>query len=158
MDASVSLRVFTGTDAGTESAAQTGIDLISADNAVNSGGNRTAHEVAPGANSYEKWMRIKVEAANNNSLTDFWVTRTGDLPDGVIIKMGVVDIPATPVVVESTVAMTTMHDGRKYIFDTNVYSSSGAYSRYLVLQEQTTGSAPSGAIATESLEIGWSQS
>ncbi len=157
-DAVATLRVYTGTDAGTESGAQVGIDLISADNALNSSGNRTAHEVAPGSNSYEKWMRVRIDTANGHTLTDFWITRTGDLPDGVILKMGVTDDPATPVATLSTVATTTMHDDRKYIFDTNEYSADGDHTRYLVLQEQAAGSAPSGAIDTGDFVVGWTQS
>ena len=156
-DATTSLRVYTGTNAGTESASQTGIDLVSVDNAVNSAMNRSDNEVVPGTNSFEKWMRIKLDAANDHMLTNFWIERAGDLPDGVIIKMGVTDDPATPTASTSTVATTTMADGRRYIFDTNVYDTSNDATRYVVVQEQTTAAAANGSIETENFEIGWSQ-
>ena len=43
MVASLSVRVYTGSSAGTESAVVTGIDFISADNATNSLANRQAN-------------------------------------------------------------------------------------------------------------------
>ena len=40
----------------------------------------------PGTNSFEKWLRVKIDAANAHTLANFWVERTGDLPDGVTPK------------------------------------------------------------------------
>jgi hypothetical protein len=155
-DATTTLRVYTGTGAGTESAGVTGIDLISADNATNSSGNRSTNKVAPGTNSFEKWLRVKIEAANGHALANFWVVRTGDLPTGVTLKMGVTDTAITPTASTSTVATTTMAEGRQYIFDANEYVS--GLTRYLVLQEQAASTTSGGSIQTENIEIGWSQS
>ena len=59
MAAALSLRVYTGATAATESAAVTGIDFISADNATNSSGNRSSNPVTVGTNSFEKHLRLK---------------------------------------------------------------------------------------------------
>lgn len=155
MAATTSLRVYTGTDAGTESAPQTGIALLSTDSA---GTDPDAAEVAPGTNSFEKWLRVKVDGASGMTLTNFWVERSGDLPDGVAIKLGVTDTPATPTNATSTVATTTMADGRRYFFDNGTYSEDGDVTRYLVLQEQVAQSAASGAIDQQAFTIGYSQS
>lgn len=152
MAATLTLRVYTGTDAGTESAAETAICLLSADTA---GTDPAAAKVSPGTNSYEKWMRVKIDAAGGGTFTNFWVSRSGDLPDGVVLKMGVTDTAATPTTTASTVATTTMADGRRYYFDTNTYATTGDYTRYLVVQEQVTAAAASGAIAQQALEIGY---
>jgi len=157
-DATATLRVYTGTNAGTESASQTGIDLISVDNAVNTTQNRSDNEVAPGTNSFEKWLRIKIDTANGHTLTNFWIERDGDLPDGVVIKMGVTDTAASPTASTSTVATTTMSSGRRYIFDTNSYDANNDTTRYVVVQEQVAGSASGGSIESQDFEIGWSQS
>jgi hypothetical protein len=157
-DAVTSLRVYTGTNAGTESAGQTGIDLISVDNAVNSAMNRSDNEVVSGTNSFEKWIRIKIDAANGHVLANFWIERSGDLPTGVTIRMGVTDTPATPTASVSTVATTTMADGRRYIFDANTYDATNDTTRYVVVQEQVAMGATVGSIETENFEIGWSQS
>jgi hypothetical protein len=158
MAASISLRVYTGAGAATESAGQAGIDLVSADNALNSGANRTAHEVAPGTNSFEKWMKIALDAANGQAVSSFWVERTGDLPDGVIVKVGTTDTGATPKAALSTVATETMHEGRRYWFDGNEYSEDGDRTRYLVIQEQVAASAADGSIETQTFEWGCSVS
>lgn len=157
-DAVTTLRVFTGSGAATESAAQTGIDLISADNAVNSSGNRAAHEVAPGANAFEKYLKVKLDTANGHSLSNFWIERTGDLPDGVILKFGVSDTGATPTASMSTIATTTMVEGRRYIWDVGSYDTNNDTTRFLVIQEQVALTAASGAIPTDTIQIGWSQS
>lgn len=159
MAAAVTMRVCTGTSAGTESAAQTGIDLVSVDSADNSPSNRSDNEVAPGSNSYEKWMRLALDTANGQVVSAFWIERTGDLPDGVIIKIGTTDTPATPKATESTVAAETMHDGRRYWFDIgNDYDTDGDRTRYVVLQEQVDASADDGSIETQTFEWGWSAS
>ena len=82
MAASLSFRVYTGSAAGTESAAVTGIDYISADNATNSLANRQANPITVGTNSYEKWMKMKVDTipgAANPTLRvvtrDAWSTK-----------------------------------------------------------------------------------
>lgn len=112
----------------------------------------------PGTNSYEKWMRLKVDDAAGFVVSDFWIERAGDLPDGVVIKMGVTDTPATPVATVSTVATTTMADGRRYFFDMGSYDADDDTTRYLVLQEQVVASASNGSIETQSFQWGWSES
>jgi hypothetical protein len=51
MAATVTIRVYTGASAGTESSAVSGIDLISADNATNSLANRQANPITAGDRS-----------------------------------------------------------------------------------------------------------
>ena len=154
MTASLSLRVYTGAGAATQSAAQTGIALLSVDAATN---DPNDHKVAPGTNSYEKWLRLLVEDADGKSFTNFWIKRSGDLPDGVVIKMGVTDTPSTPTSTTSTVATTTMADGRRYVFDATTYSTDWDATRYVVLQEQATAAANSGVIEQQVFTIGYSE-
>lgn len=153
MTASLSLRVYTGTGAGTESAAQTGIAFMDIDSAAN---DPDSNQVAPGANSFEKWLRLRVESADDQTVSGFWVERTGDLPDGVTVKLGISAAPATPVATESTIASKTMHAGQKYYFDAAAYSSAGDHSSYLVLQEIVAADAASGQIDQQLVEFGWS--
>ena len=151
------LRVYTGSGAGTESASVTGVDLISADNATNSSPNRAANEVALGTNSFEKWLRVRIDDADGLTLTNFWIERAGDLPDGVIVKFGVTDTPATPTASTSTVATTTMVDGRRYFFDNGEYSADGDHTRYVVMQAQVAADATTGAIDSQTLQVSWSE-
>ncbi len=155
-DATTSLRVYTGTNAGIESAGQAGIDLVSVDNAVNTSQNRSDNEVVPGTNSFEKWLRVSIDAANGHTFTNFWVKRTDYLPEGVVVKMGVTDTPVTPTASTSVVATTTMAAERKYFFDANEYTS--GLTRYLVLQEQVASTASGGSVEQGDFTIGWSES
>ena len=157
MAAALTLRVYTGTDAGTESGAQTGIDLVSVDSATNSAPNRAANEVVPATNSFEKWLRLRVDTAPVGAATNFWLQSDDSLPDGVTIKFGVTDTPATPTASTSTVATTTLEVGRRYIFDANSYSDVGDHTRYLVLQEQVAADAASGSIDQLVPSIGWQE-
>jgi hypothetical protein len=145
--ATATLRVYTGTNAGTESSAQTAIALMDIDSAV----------VTP-ANSFEKWLRVKIDTAGSHTFSNFWIERSGDLPDGVVVKMGVTDNPGTPVAVTSAVATTTMADGRRYLFDANEYDADNEASRYVVLQGQVASDAASGAIEQQVFTVGWQQS
>ena len=151
MTATLSLRVYTGTDAGTESSAQTGITLTDAD--ALSGG-----PVMPGSNSYERWVRLRVDSPPAVGVTNFFAQNTGELPDGVEIRFGVTDIPSTPVNTTSLIATHEFQSDRKYIFDVNSYADVGDHTRYLVFQEQVSGAANSGGIDTQSIEFGWQES
>lgn len=155
MAALLTLRVYTGTDAGTESAAQSGIALMDIDSAANA---PTSNEIAKGSNSFEKWMRIKVDTADGGTFTNFWIERSGDLPDGVTVKMGVTDSPSTPVAATSSIATTTMADGRRYIFDTNEYAADSDTTRYVVVQAVVAATAASGNIEQQVFTVGYSES
>lgn len=149
----VSLRVYTGTNAGTESAPQTGIALLSTDSA---GTNPAAAEVDPGTNSFEKWLRVLDDSASA-APANYWIERSGDLPVGVVIKLGVTDTPATPTASTSAVATTTMAEGRRYFFDAAATEIVGGFaSSYVVLQEQVAADADSGAIDQQVFTIGYS--
>lgn len=155
MTATITLRVYTGTNAGTESGPQSGIALMDVDSAANA---PVANDIAKGANSYEKWLRVKMDDTDGGSFTNFWIERSGDLPDGVTVKMGVTDSPSTPVAATSSIATTTMADGRRYIFDTNVYDEDNDTTRYVVLQAVVASDAASGNIEQQVFTIGYSQS
>jgi hypothetical protein len=151
--ASVSLRVCTGTGAATESAAQTGLALMDIDSAAN---DPDANQVAPGANSYEKWVRLAIDDSDGLTVSGFWVERSGDLDDGVVIKVGYAATGATPKATTSTVATETMHSGRRYWFDMGEYDTNGDRTTYLVLQEQVAATVTAGQIDQQVFQFGWS--
>lgn len=151
MAATLSLRAYTGANAATESSAQTAILLVAAD-------ALTGGPVMPGTNSYERWLRLKIDTAPTIGVTNFWLQAVGALPDGVVIKFGVIDTPATPTSAESTVATTTLERGRRYFWDANTYTEQNETTRYLVLQQQVAVSASSGNIPQNTATVGWSES
>jgi hypothetical protein len=155
VSATVTLRAYTGSGAATESAALTGIALMSTDSAANT---PNAAQVADGTNSFEKWLRLRLDNPGGETVSGFWIIRTGDLPEGVVIKMGVTDTPATPTTAPSTVASTTLVEGRRYIFDDGSYDTAADHTRYVVLQEQVASGVAPGAIDQQVFEVGWSAS
>lgn len=148
----VSLSVFTGTNAATEHPNQTAITLLSADSASTP---PASAKVAPGTNSFERWMAVSIDTADAQTYSNFWVEMTGDLPDGVTIRVGVADAGSTPTSATSTVAKTTLSAGRRFIWDANSYSADGDRSRFLVIQESVAASADSGAIPQQVLSFGY---
>ena len=151
MTYSVSLRAYTGANAGTQSAALAAVTLLSADTAST---NPASAEVDRGTYSYERWLRVLVDSAGGQTFTNFWVERVGDLPDGVTIRLGVTDTPATPRNTASLVATHTMAE-RRYFFDDGAYDADGQATRYLVIQEQVAADADPGAIEQQVFTIGY---
>lgn len=150
MPATLSLRVYTGAGAATESSVQSGVTLCDVD-------ALTGGDVMPGSVSYERWIRLRVDIAPAVAVANFWVENNGSLPTGVSILFGVTDTPATPKNTASTVATMALTSGRRFIFDTNSYSDAGDHTRYLVLQEVVAVGAASGAIGQQDLEFGWAE-
>lgn len=150
MAASLSLRVYTGSGAATESSAQTAITLTSTDS-LGSG------SLDPGTYSFERWLRLRVDTAPDNGVTNFWLQNEGILPADVILRFGITDSPSTPVATASTIATMELTPGRHFIFDTNTYTDSGDHTRYIVLQEQALVTAPNGALPQLTPSFGWSE-
>jgi len=149
-DAAVTLRVSYGTNAGTESASQTGVTFCAAD-------ALSGPDVAPGTVSYERWMRLALDTANSHSISALSFVGAPSLPTGVTIKYGVTDTPATPVNTTSAIA-THLLDTDRVIWDTNTYDTNGDRSRYLVMQMTVASSATSGPITQNHLTFDWMQS
>lgn len=150
MAAEISVRVYTGTNAGTESAAQTEVTLCAEDAVI-------GDPVQPGTRSFERVVALKIDAAPDVGVANFWVQNTGELPDGVSLKFGVTDTPTTPVATASAVATKDLVSGQRYIFDTNTYTEVGEKTRYLVIQEVVAADADSGDIPDQALSFGWAE-
>lgn len=146
--AAISLRVYTGAGAATESPAQSAVTLV-ADDALTGG------DVEPGSRSFERWMRLKLDTAPDMGAANFWLMNTGELPDGVSLLFGVTDTPATPVDTASVLATKVLTSGQRFIFDDATLAEAGEYSRYVVVQEVVAADADSGAIPAQSLQWGW---
>lgn len=138
MAATLTLRVYTGASAGTESGSVTGIDFISADNATNSLANRQANPITVGTNSYEKWLKLKVDAAPANAVTNFKVWGDGAVQTSTTLNFtGAYVTGTTPVATASTIAnanFTTYTSGNKATWDSASYSATNATTKYAVFQ------------------------
>ena len=152
MPATLTLRVFTGADAATMSDAVTGIDFISADNAVNSLGNRQANPVViPVAGqhySYEKWLKLRVDVAPDNDITNVMFWGPNSYPDGTEIKVGKTATGATPTDQGSAVAdadaKTVAIEADKFDWHAAAMTEVGNATDFLVLQLEAESHASPG--------------
>lgn len=160
MAASLSLRVYTGAGA-TESGAVTGIDLISADNATNSLANRQANPVTVGTRSYEKWLKLKIDTAPANGVTNFKIWG-----DGAVMTSTTLYVTANYVTYQqgttasSTIANTTFVNftaGNKITWDTASYSATNATTRFVVFQLDVASDAGPGNWTQETVSYSYDE-
>ena len=146
--AGVSIRVYTETDATTESAAVTGIDLISADNATNSTANRATYPITAGTQSYEKWLKAYVDTAADNYVNAFKVWGTIAVQATTTLFVATIATGATPTNADSAVATqdwtnyTATNDALDW-HSTNM-TAIGSKTVYLVFQLDTGATAAAG--------------
>lgn len=160
MAASLSVRVNTGASAGTESSAVTGIDMISADNAVNTLANRMANPINAGGRSYEKWLRIRVDVAPVSAVTNFQAWSDGSIDPDTTLFVGTTTTGATPVGSVSSVATTdfaTYTSGSKLLWDSASLTTIGNHTKFLVLQWAIAAGHGPGAVAQELLNYSWDE-
>lgn len=160
MVAALSVRVYTGSSAGTESAAVTGIDWISADNATNSSGNRGTYPVTAATNSFEKHVRLKIDTAPGTSVSafKFWMSTSAVANVALRAKLAVGTGGASPGTGDATPTATTMTgdadaysytSAAKGTWDSASYSTINNVTKALLLQLQPSGSAANGDIAQQ---------
>jgi hypothetical protein len=159
--AGLTLRVYTGSSAGTQSAAVTGIDFISADNATNSLANRQANPISVGTASYEKWLKLYVDTAPANGVTNFKVWGDGAVQTSTTLyATGSYVTGTTPTSGTSTVAnaaFTTYTSGNKMTWDTASYSATGSTTKYLVMQLAIAADCGPGNWTTETISYSYDE-
>lgn len=160
MAASLSLRVYTGA-AATESAAVTGIDLISADNATNSLANRQANPITVGTNSYEKWIKLKVDTAPANEVKNFKIWGDGAVmtSTSLYFTAGYVTY-AQGTNAASTIAnanFTSYTAGNKATWDSTAYSTTNATTKFVVFQLQVGADAGPGNWTQETISYSYDE-
>ena len=155
MAASLSIHKYTGTNAATESAAVTGADLISADNATNSLANRQANPISVGSNSYETWLKLKVDTAPTTQVANIQCWGDGSVATSTTLMVQGNQITGvTPTAATSSVAVTTWANytaGNKLLWDAGPYTSTNQTSRYLVFQLQVASTRAPGAWTQEAV-------
>lgn len=167
MAAALSVRVQTGAPAGSKSAAQTGIDLITADNDTNTLGNRQANPITiPAAGndfSFEKWLRLEIDTAPDNAVTNFkfWSAEGGaeGVATGVTIEgEGDIVAYAQPVVTEraGAVALPTTQGGAS-VWDTQSLTSVGNLTDHLVLQLTVASTASAGNVPQITIDFSYDE-
>ena len=161
MAASLSVRVYTSTAAGTESIAVTGVDFESADNATNSLANRQANPITVGTNAYEKWIKLKVDTAPANAVTNFLIWGPGsDQTSTTLYFTGAYVTGVTPVTTASTkanVTFLTYTSGNKATWDSASYSATNATTKYSVFQLQVAATCGPGNWTQETINYSYDE-
>lgn len=160
MAAVISVRVYTGTNAATESGAVTGIDFISADNATNSLANRQANPITVGSNSFEKWLKLKVDTAPSNSVSNFLIWGDGGVQANTTLMWGTTATGATPTASASSVATTnfnTCTSGAKCTWHSGSLTTQNSTTQYSVLQLQVAGGASPGNWTQETINYSYDE-
>jgi len=138
MAAGLTIRVYTGATAATQSAAVVGIDFVSADNATNSLANRQANPISVGTASYEKWLKLYIDTAPANAVTNFKIWGDGAVQTSTVLYFTANYITGTtPVATASTVgnaAFTGYTAGNKATWDATSYTATGSMTRFTVFQ------------------------
>jgi hypothetical protein len=160
MAASLSLRVYTSSGP-TESAVVTGADLISADNATNSLANRQANPITVGNNSYEKWLKLKVDTAPANAVTNFKIWGDGAVMTSTTLKFTAAYVTYQQgTTAASTIANTTFVNftsGNKATWDSASYSATNATTKFVVFQLVVDSTAGAGNWTQETVNYSYDE-
>jgi hypothetical protein len=160
MAAIITIRVNTGTNAGTQSAAVSGIDLISADNATNSLANRQTNPIDAGGQSYEKWLTARVDAAPDNGVSDFELWGDGDVDANTTLYVGITGTGATPTDSVSSVAVadfTNYVTGSRLAWDAGPYDTIGDTTDFAVFQLAVAAGASPGNWTQETIYYAYTE-
>ena len=157
MTASISLHVYTGTNAATESSAVGRIAFLSADTSAADTLTIAQNAITRGTNSYSKHLRSKIVSAPNNYVDNFKFWTDGITRTNMAIRFKVVGTGgATPGTGDSTPTTTSLTSSylasdyistNKFTWDTATYSTVGNVTKALVLQLQPEVDASIGTIS-----------
>jgi hypothetical protein len=160
MVASLSLRVYTSSGP-TQSAARTGIDLISVDNDTNSLANRQANPITVGTNSYEKWLKLYIDTAPANGVTNFKIWGDGAVDASTTLKFTSNYVTYQQgTAVASTIGnalFTTYTANNKATWDTASYSATGATTRFVLFQLTVDSTANPGNWTQETISYSYDE-
>lgn len=141
----------------------TGVDLVSADNALNTLANRQANPITVGTNSYEKWIRLKITATPFNYVQSFkvWFDSAVDASTTLWFTGAYVTYQQGTTAT-STIAnanATTYTSGNKAVWDNAQYTAGqlNAYTRYIVLQLQVGSDAGPGNWTQETVNYSYDE-
>lgn len=168
MPATISVRVYTGTNAGTESAAQTGISFLSIDSAATDATTRQNNPVQAGTASFEKHLRLKIDVAPAVSVSNFkwWTDGAGQANVALRAKEAIGAGGATPGTGDTTPVATAMTGdidaytrtaAAKGTWDAASYSALNNVTKALILQLQPASNASPGAWTQETINYSYDE-
>jgi len=160
MAATVTIRVYTGASAAVESAAVSGVDLISADNATNSLPNRQAYPITAGDQSYEKWVKARVDAAPDNYVNNFQLWGDGAVQSSTTLYVGKTASGVTPTNSDSSVATnnwTSYLTGSRFAWHATNMTGIGSTTDYAVFQLDVDSDAAAGNWTQETINYSFDE-
>lgn len=140
MVATLQVSVQNGAAAGSATDNVAGIDFVSADNALNTIGNRQQYPVSVGTRSYEKWVRLKVATPAANYVANFKIWGDGgvDASTTLYFTAGYATYQqgTNAASTIANVAFTNVTSLVKATWDTTTYwaTNTGSYTKYAVFQ------------------------
>lgn len=161
MAATVTIRVYTGATASTESSAQTGIDLMSADGATNSPANRAANPITASEKSYEKWIKARVDVAPDNAVSNFELWGDGTVQQSTTLYVGKKVAPGvTPTSADSSYATndwTQQTSGGKFAWHATNMTGVASVTDYAVFQLDVNADAAPGNWTQETINYSYDE-
>lgn len=160
MAATVTIRVNTSTNAGTQSGAVSGIDLISADNATNSPANRSANPITAGEKSFEKWLTARVDVAPDNYVNNFQAWGDGAVQSSTALYVGKTNSGVTPTNSDSTVATnawTNYTSTSQFAWHATNMTGVGSVTDFLVFQLDVNADAAAGNWTQETINYSYDE-
>ena len=161
MVATLTVRVNTGAAAATESSAVTGIDFVSADNALNTLGNRQAFPITVATASYEKWVTLKIDAWPANAVSNFEIWGDGAVTTSTTLYFtGDYATGVTPVATTSSIADTdfdTYTSGNKAVWDAGPYTNTNDVTNFAVFQLAVDADANPGNWPQETISYSYDE-
>lgn len=161
MAASLSVRVYTSTNAGTQSGAQTGISFLSIDSANTALSDRQANPITVGTRSYEKWLKLYIDTAPANGVTNFKIWGDGAVQTSTTLYFtGNYITGTTPTNGNSTIAnanFTSYTSSAQATWDTASYSATGATTKYVVFQLAVGSDASPGNWTQETINYSYDE-
>jgi hypothetical protein len=162
MAAGITVRVYTGATAATESTAQTGISFMSVDSAATTTTDRQNAPITVGTRSYEKWLKLKVDTAPANNVTNFKIWGDGAVASSTSLYFtgNIFATGTTPTSVTSTLAnvnFNTYTAGNKGNWDAATYSATNATTKFVVFQLAVDADAGPGNWTQETINYSYDE-
>ena len=168
MAAVVDVRVYTSTNAATESGTQTGTSFLSIDSAATDSGTRQSNPVTAGTASFEKHLRLKITTAPAVSVGNikWWTDGSGQANVNLRAKEAVGTGGATPGTGDTTPSASAMSgdidgytrtSGAKGTWDSGSYSALNNVTKALLLQLQPQAAASPGAWTQETINYSYDE-
>lgn len=164
MVASISVRVYTGASAGTQSSAVTGISFFgNYDNAATTTTDRQNYPITVGNRSYEKWLKLYVDTAPANNVANFKIWGDGVTQTSTTLYFtgGAFATGTTPTNGTSSLANVVFTNysssGSAATWDSGTYSVTGATTKFVVFQLAVGSDSAPGNWSTETINYSYDE-